>query len=111
MARDVTQRARSGTRVFAPSGRSGINGVMAHGCFHVRGGEEAAGMFADHDPYDPTTESWQRLADMPIPIQGVTGSAFVDGLIRVTGGIDVGGSIGSSGSYNNQVNRPEVRCV
>jgi N-acetylneuraminic acid mutarotase len=89
-------------------GRSGINGVMARGCFHVWGGEEAAGMFADHDYYDPTTDSWHRLADMPIPIHGVTGSAFVDGLIWITGGgIDTGGS---SGSHHNQVYRPDVVC-
>jgi N-acetylneuraminic acid mutarotase len=89
-------------------GRSGINGVLAEGCFHVWGGEQATGMFADHDYYNPTTDSWTRLADMPIPIHGVTGSAYEDGLIWVTGGgTEVGGS---SGSLLNQVYAPDVTC-
>jgi N-acetylneuraminic acid mutarotase len=89
-------------------GRSGINGVMARGCFHVWGGEEPAGMLADHDYYDPRTNQWTRLRPMPIPIHGVVGSAFVDGLIWVSGG---GTSIGGNhGSHYNQVFRPTVSC-
>ena len=38
--------------------RSGMNGVMARGCFHVWGGEGPAGMFPDHDYYDPRTNKW-----------------------------------------------------
>ena len=88
--------------------RSGMNGVMARGCFHVWGGEGPAGMFADHDYYDPRTDQWSRLADMPIPIHGVYGSAFVDGLIWVTGGgIHIGGN---NGSLHNQVFQPAVSC-
>lgn len=88
--------------------RSGINGVTAYGCFHVWGGEWAGGMFGDHDYYDPRTDRWHRLPDMPMPMHGVTGSAFVDGLIWVTGGgHDVGGS---SGTLHNQVYRPAVTC-
>jgi hypothetical protein len=89
-------------------GRSGINGVMARGCFHVWGGEMPTGMTPDHDYYDPRTNKWSRLLDMPIPIHGVNGAAFVDGLIWVSGGgIHVGGS---SGSLHNQVFKPEVSC-
>jgi hypothetical protein len=89
-------------------GRSGINGVMARGCFHVWGGEAPDGMTPDHDYYDPRTDKWTRLRDMPIPIHGVVGSAFVDGLIRVAGG---GTHIGGShGSLHNQVYRPAVSC-
>jgi hypothetical protein len=43
---------------------------------------------------------------MPIPVHGVVGSAFVDGLIWVTGG---GNNIGgSSGTQFNQVYRPAL---
>ena len=88
--------------------RSGMNGVMARGCFHVWGGEGPAGMFADHDYYDPRTDQWSRLADMPIPVHGVYGSAFVGGLIWVTGGgIHIGGN---NGSLHNQVFQPAVSC-
>ena len=88
--------------------RSGMNGVMARGCFHVWGGEGPFGMFPDHDYYDPRTGEWVELMDMPIPVHGVYGSAFVDDLIWVTGGGDhVGGSWGTT---HNQVYRPEVSC-
>lgn len=89
-------------------GRSGINGVMARGCFHVWGGEDVTGMIADHDYYDPRTDKWTRLLDMPIPIHGVNGAAFVDGLIRIAGG---GTGIGGNhGSLHNQVFEPTVSC-
>lgn len=88
--------------------RSGMNGVMARGCFHVWGGEGPGGMFPDHDYYDPRTGQWSRLGDMPRPIHGVYGSAFVDGLIWVAGGgTDIGGN---HGSLYNQVYQPVVSC-
>ena len=88
--------------------RSGMNGVMARGCFHVWGGEGPSGMFADHDYYDPRSDRWTRLADMPIPVHGVYGSAFVGELIWVAGG---GTSIGGNhGSVHNQVYQPAVSC-
>lgn len=89
-------------------GRSGINGVVARGCFHVWGGEAPTGMTADHDYYDPRINMWLSLRDMPIPVHGVVGSAFVDGLIWVSGGgIAVGGA---SGSLHNQTYKPAVSC-
>lgn len=90
------------------SARSGINGVMAHGCFHVWGGEAPSGMTPQHEVYNPTTDRWIRMQDMPIPIHGVVGSAFVDGLIWVTGGgTQIGGSFGS---LHNQTYRPDIVC-
>ncbi|HEX7152308.1 MAG TPA: kelch repeat-containing protein [Thermoanaerobaculia bacterium] len=86
--------------------RSGMNSVMARGLFHVWGGEGPAGMFPDHDYYNPQTNTWTELPDMPMPVHGIVGSAFVDGLIWATGGgIHIGGS---SGSTMNQVYRPAV---
>lgn len=90
------------------SGRSGINGVMARGCFHVWGGEAPTGMTPQHEYYDPRTDQWFSLAAMSIPIHGVVGSAYVDGLIWVSGGgTQIGGS---SGTLLNQVYRPAVSC-
>ena len=90
------------------SGRSGINGVMARGCFHVWGGESPSGMSPQHEYYDPRTNQWASLRNMPIPVHGVVGAAFVDGLIWATGG---GTSIGGgSGSLLNQTYRPIVSC-
>jgi hypothetical protein len=89
-------------------GRSGINGVVARGCFHVWGGEDPNGMTPDHDYYDPRTDNWTSLPNMPIPVHGVVGAAFVDGVIWVTGGgTQIGGA---SGSLLNQTYRPEVSC-
>jgi N-acetylneuraminic acid mutarotase len=88
--------------------RSGINGVLADGCLHAWGGESSAGMFPDHDYYDPRSDSWTKLPDMPLPVHGVTGSAFVNGLIHAPGGgTEVGGS---SGGLHNQVYRPAISC-
>jgi N-acetylneuraminic acid mutarotase len=90
------------------SARSGINGVIANGCFHVWGGESPTGMTPQHEFYDPIADRWIRLRDMPIPVHGVVGSAFVDGLIWVTGGgTQIGGSFGS---LYNQTYRPDVVC-
>jgi hypothetical protein len=90
------------------SGRSGINGVMARGCFHVWGGEAPTGMTPQHEYYDPRTDKWGSLRNMPIPIHGVVGSAFVNGLIWVTGGgTQIGGSFGS---LLNQTYQPAVSC-
>jgi hypothetical protein len=88
--------------------RSGMNGVMARGCFHVWGGEGPGGMFPDHDYYDPRNNQWTRLLDMSIPVHGVYGSAFVNGLIWAPGG---GTSIGgSAGSLHHQVFMPVLSC-
>ncbi|GLC25260.1 hypothetical protein rosag_17730 [Roseisolibacter agri] len=89
-------------------GRSGMNGVVARGCFHVWGGEAPTGMTPDHDYYDPRTDKWASLRNMPIPIHGVVGSAFVDGVIWVTGGGTAVG--GASGSLHNQTYKPAVSC-
>ncbi len=88
--------------------RSGMNGVMARGCFHVWGGEGPGGMFPDHDYYDSRTDEWKRLLPMPTPVHGVYGSAFVGGFIWVPGGgTGVGGIHGST---LHQVHQPAVSC-
>ena len=88
--------------------RSGMNGVLARGCFHVWGGEGPGGMYPDHDYYDRRTNQWKSLPGMPIPVHGVYGSAFVNGLIWASGG---GTSVGGNfGSRYNQVFRPTVTC-
>ncbi len=92
-----------------PKARSGINGVIALGCFHVWGGEHATGMFPDHDVYDPRADKWTHLPDMPIPVHGVTGATFRDGVIWVTGGGISNG--GSSGTKLNQIYRPAMNCL
>jgi N-acetylneuraminic acid mutarotase len=98
-------------RAAMPKPRGGLNGVAAHGCIHVFGGEGAAafpGMHADHDVYNPVTDTWTSLAPMPTAIHGVTGLAFVNGLIYLPGGGTALG--GNSGSLLHQVYRPAMVC-
>jgi N-acetylneuraminic acid mutarotase len=92
--------------------RAGVNGIAARGCFYVWGGEgndsHPLGVFPQLEVYDPNTDSWQSLESMPIPVHGVTGSAFVDGLIHAPGGGLMRG--GNSGSTLHQAFRPPLSC-
>jgi N-acetylneuraminic acid mutarotase len=107
-----------GARTWAPleplpRPRGGVNGIAAFGCFHVWGGEgtgtgEPNDVFPDHDVYDPRNDSWTSVAALPVPVHGVTGAAFVDGLIYIPGGGTRSG--GTSGSTIFQVYRPDQRC-
>jgi len=98
-----------------PRARGGVNGVAAYGCFHVWGGEgtntgEMNDVFPDHTVYNPRTNVWTTLPLLPTPVHGVTGAAFLNGLIYIPGGGTSSG--GSSGSLIFQVFRPDpaLRC-
>ena len=102
-----------GAKMLRP--RGGVNGIAANGCFHVWGGEgtntgEPNDVYPDHDVYDPRLDMWRALPRLPTPIHGVTGAAFVNGLIYIPGGGTTSG--GSSGSMLLQVFRPDpaMRC-
>ena len=88
--------------------RGGVNAIVANGYLHVFGGEgnpqAANGVFPDHDVFDPTRNAWIKLPDMPIPVHGVTGAAFVNSLIHLPGGGTSSG--GTSGSTIHQTYRP-----
>jgi N-acetylneuraminic acid mutarotase len=99
-------------RARMPRPRGGVNGIAAYGCFHVFGGEGNAqspsGVFPDHDVYDPAADRWTRLDPMPVPVHGVTGAPFLNGLIDLPGGGVAQG--GSSGSTIHQVYHPRMSC-
>ena len=88
--------------------RGGVNAIVANGYIHVFGGEGNAhssnGVFPDHDVLDPVRNSWIHLPDMPTPVHGVTGAAFLNGLIHLPGGGTSSG--GTSGSTIHQTYRP-----
>jgi len=100
------------TRAPMPKARGGINGVAANGCLHVFGGEGNAsavnGLHFDHDAYNPVLNTWTSLAPMPVPVHGVTGAVFLNGLIYLPGGGTSQG--GSSGGLQHQVYRPDMIC-
>ena len=94
-------------RASLPRPRGGINAVLAHGYIHVFGGEgedTASGVFSDHDVYNPATDAWISLRPMPVPVHGVTGASFIDGVIHLTGGGIMDG--GDNGTTLHQVFRP-----
>lgn len=93
--------------------RGGVAGVAANGCFHVYGGEgtntgEPNDVFPDHDVYDPIKDTWTALDRLPVPFHGVTGGAFVNGVVFMPGGGIRSG--GTSGTRMHQVYRPNVSC-
>lgn len=95
-----------------PRPRGGVNTVEALGCIHVFGGEgnplSPSGVYPDHDLYNPLTDQWTSLAPMPIPVHGVTGAVFANGLIYLPGGGISSG--GASGTKIHQVYRPTIAC-
>src|SRR5262249_9628754 len=95
-------------RAPMPKARGGINGLEAYGCIHIFGGEgnsgASNGLHPEHDVYNPITNTWSRLAAMPILVHGVTGAVFLNGLIYLPGGGTSEG--GSSGGTQHQVYRP-----
>jgi len=92
--------------------RSGLNGIAVEGCFHTFGGEHptagSSGVFPHHEVYDPMTDRWTRLPDIPIPVHGVTGLAYVNDYIHLPGGGTRMG--GSSGSMYHQVVHALMKC-
>jgi N-acetylneuraminic acid mutarotase len=92
--------------------RSGHNSVLANGCWHIWGGEgnpdNETGLFPQHDVLNLATGQWTSLPPMAVTVHGVTGAAFLNGLIYVPGGGTAQG--GSSGSTIHQVYRPAMTC-
>ena len=92
--------------------RSGLNGIAVNGCFHTFGGEHPtagpSGVFPHHEVYNPKTDRWTRLPDIPVPVHGVTGLVYMNGWIHLPGGGTRMG--GSSGGTHHQVVRPRMGC-
>ena len=57
------------------------------GSLYVIGGQRDRIAVTDVDRYDPATDSWQALPDMPNPRHGF-GAVAVDGKIYLPGGAD-----------------------
>jgi N-acetylneuraminic acid mutarotase len=102
---------RTGTPM--PTKRSGHNAILADGCLHVFGGEgngarNINGLYPQHEVYNPVSDTWISLDPMPIAVHGVTGLAYINGLIHLPGGGTSQG--GSSGSTIHQVYRTSMSC-
>jgi len=91
-----------------PSQRNHIAGAAIADKIWVAGGRLGPGFRSDAsaalEAYDPATAAWTAAA----PVHGVTGAAFVDGLIHMPGGgLGIGGR--SPGSLH-QTYRPTMTC-
>jgi len=77
-----------------PTARSGIGAAVLHGRIVVMGGEvdpmAPSGVFPHVEMYDPATDSWMRLADMPVPRHGIW-AVSIGPRIYVPGGATAAG--------------------
>jgi hypothetical protein len=106
----ATRRWSRAAPLPAPVG--GITGAAHAGCMFVFGGEGERGHILGLTPtafgYDPRSDRWTRLPDLPIAIHGLKGTAVIDGRIFLPGGaISLGGNTGTNVM---QLYRPEMRC-
>ena len=95
-----------------PAPRAGATAIAALGCLYMIAGEgniaDPLGMFHQTDAYDPRTNTWHTLSQMPSPTHGLTRAAVLDGRIHIPGGSTTVG--GNNGTTVHQVYRPERRC-
>jgi N-acetylneuraminic acid mutarotase len=106
----ATRRWTKGAALPAP--RGGVTGAAYGGCMFVFGGEgertHVLGLTPTAYGYDPRANRWTRLADLPIAVHGLKGSAVIGGRIFLPGGaITLGGNTGTNAM---QVYRPTMRC-
>ncbi len=95
-----------------PAPRGGVTGAAYAGCLFVFGGEgeptHVLGLTPNTYGYDPRSDQWTQLPDLPIAVHGLKGSAVIGGRIFLPGGgITLGGN---SGTNAMQVYRPTMRC-
>jgi N-acetylneuraminic acid mutarotase len=102
----------AGAALLAP--RAGVSSVVANGCLYLIGGEgndaDPRGVFDRNERYDPGTNSWSSLPPLPQPMHGITGAAFLDGLIYVPGGATRRGVGGQDVTLKMQTFRTETTC-
>ena len=106
----ATRRWTKGAPLPAP--RGGVTGAVHAGCMFVFGGEgepdHVLGLSPTTYAYDPRSNRWKRLPDLPIATHGLTGSAVIGGRIFLPGGGTTLG--GNAGTTVMQLYRPTMRC-
>lgn len=106
----TTRRWTRGAPLPAPT--AGITGGAVGGCMFVFGGEgertHVLGLTPTTYGYDPRSDRWTRLPDLPIAVHGLKGSAVVgDRIFLPGGGLTLGGDAPTNAM---QVYRPTMRC-
>ncbi|MCC7372219.1 MAG: kelch-like protein [Chloroflexi bacterium] len=108
----ATNSWSEGAPLLAP--RAGVTSVEANGCVYLIGGEgndaHPMGVFDRAELYDPATNSWHSLPPLPTAMHGITGAAFLDGLIYVPGGATRRGVSGQDVTLKLQTLTVERSC-
>ena len=68
------------------------------------------GVFDLNERYDPTANAWHSHEPLPLAMHGITGAAFLDGLIYVPGGATRRGVSGQDVTLKLQTFRVEATC-
>lgn len=77
-----------------PADREHISGVSLDGEFYVVGGRNRqTDALPDVTRYDPATDSWEQLPDMPVRAGGGEAQPFDGALLAIGGGDDRGGTV------------------
>lgn len=77
-----------------PGPREHIAGTSLDGRFYVIGGRNRqSDALPDATRYDPATDTWERLPDLPIPAGGQEAQPFGGALLAMGGGDDRGGTV------------------
>lgn len=101
-----------GASLLAP--RAGVTAIAANGCMYLIGGEgndaHEMGVFDLNERYDPVANTWHSEAPLPLAMHGITGAAFLDGLIYVPGGATRRGVSGQDVTLKLQTFRAEATC-
>jgi len=101
-----------GASLLAP--RAGVTAATANGCLYLIGGEgndaHEMGVFDLNERYDPIADAWHGEAPLPLAMHGITGAAFLDGLIYVPGGATRRGVSGQDVTLKLQTFRVEATC-
>lgn len=103
--RDNVGRANTGVYIFDPVtatgrigpamsvARSGFAAAVAGGHIMVTGGENfmPGGVVGTTEAFNPETNSWQTIANIPIPVHGITGTEQGGNFYVLVGSVALGG--------------------
>ena len=108
----ATNTWRAGTPL--PEPRAGLTGTVVNGCLYAIGGEgndaDPRGIFELNEVYNPRTDTWTRLAPLPVPIHGLNGVPVLDGGLYIAGGASRRGVSGDDVSLGLQIFRTDLTC-
>lgn len=92
-----------------PQGQGGLAAASVGGKLYAFGGEyfnNGGGVYAESWEYDPATDNWNALPDMPHPRHGLGAVSVGDEIYVIGGALEVGGNKTSTWS---RCSHPQLR--